>query len=86
MHRQQTAAIHYITCTDNWLAGLNKNIIQFNCYNMYVSVNQCMNAVSAQTKQWVADLKMNGSVRDVAFTPDGAHMLSVGSESYIVIM
>jgi len=22
MHRQQTAAIHYITCTDNWLAGL----------------------------------------------------------------
>jgi len=19
MHRQQTAAIHYITCTDNWL-------------------------------------------------------------------
>lgn len=36
-----------------------------------------------QTKQWVADLKMNGTVRDVAFTRDNRHLLSTGSESMI---
>lgn len=33
-----------------------------------------------QSKQWVCDLKMNGSVKDIAFTADSRHMYSVGSE------
>ena len=33
-----------------------------------------------QSKQWVCDLKMNGSVKDIAFTADSKHMYSVGSE------
>lgn len=36
--------------------------------------------ICLQTKQWVGDLKMNGTVRDVGFTPDGRHLLSTGSE------
>ena len=35
---------------------------------------------AVQTKQWVADLKMNGEVRGVAFTPDSEHLLSYGSK------
>lgn len=34
----------------------------------------------AQTKQWIGDLKMNGKVCAVAFTPDSQHLLSTGSE------
>ena len=36
--------------------------------------------IHSQTKQWVGDLKMNGTVRDVSFTPDGQYLLSTGSE------
>ncbi len=34
--------------------------------------------LSNKTKQWVASLKMNGSARTVAFTPDSQRMLSAG--------
>ena len=33
-----------------------------------------------QTKQWIADLKMNGDVFGVAFTADSRFMLSIGCE------
>ena len=33
-----------------------------------------------QTKQWVGELKMNGEVGGVAFTPDSRHLLSYGSK------
>ena len=38
----------------------------------------------AQTKQWVGELKMNGEVRGVAFTPDATQLLSFGSEAVYV--
>ena len=34
--------------------------------------------LSNKTKQWVANLKMNGSARSVAFTPDSQRLLSTG--------
>jgi U3 small nucleolar RNA-associated protein 18 len=36
--------------------------------------------VDARTKQWIADLKMNGSVRALTFTPDGEYLLGSGSD------
>ena len=36
--------------------------------------------VDAHTKHWIADLKMNGSVRAVTFTPDGEEILGSGSD------
>jgi U3 small nucleolar RNA-associated protein 18 len=41
--------------------------------------------VSNKTKQWVADLKMNGEVRGVAFTPDSRHLLSYGSDGMVYV-
>lgn len=37
----------------------------------------------AQRKQWIADLKMNGSARALAFTPDGENLMSSGSDGDI---
>ena len=36
--------------------------------------------VDAHSKHWIMDLKMNGSVRALTFTPDGSQMLSSGSD------
>lgn len=36
--------------------------------------------VDAHSKHWITDLKMNGSVRALTFTPDGSHILSSGSD------
>lgn len=36
--------------------------------------------VDVKTKHWIADLKMNGSVRAVTFTPDSQFLLSSGSD------
>ena len=36
--------------------------------------------VDVQSKQWIADLKMNGSVRAVTFTPDCEQILASGSD------
>ena len=36
--------------------------------------------VDAHTKHWIADLKMNGSVRAVTFTPDGEEIVASGSD------
>jgi U3 small nucleolar RNA-associated protein 18 len=36
--------------------------------------------VDAKTKHWIADLKMNGSVRAITFTPDGEYILGSGSD------
>eukprot|EP00501_MAST-03F_sp_TOSAG23-6_P002190 GSMAST32.ASY1.ANO1.2290.1 assembled CDS len=36
--------------------------------------------VSGKTKQWIANLKMNGAVRAVAFTPDCSELLTVGTD------
>ena len=36
--------------------------------------------VDVQSKQWIANLKMNGSVRAVTFTADGEYILGSGSD------
>lgn len=36
--------------------------------------------VDVQSKQWIANLKMNGSVRAVSFTPDGEYIMGSGSD------
>jgi U3 small nucleolar RNA-associated protein 18 len=36
--------------------------------------------IDVQSKQWIADLKMNGSVRAVTFTPDCEQILASGSD------
>jgi hypothetical protein len=36
---------------------------------------------ATQSKHWVADLKMNGSARNVAFSKDGSLMFSSGGMS-----
>lgn len=39
--------------------------------------------VDAKTKHWIADLKMNGSVRAVTFTPDGEYIIASGSDGEV---
>ena len=38
--------------------------------------------VSTKTKQWVGNLKMNGSVNSVSFTPDGDSLFSFGGAAF----
>ena len=58
--KTNTAAIRYITCTDNWLARSNKNIIQFNCHSSiwnlsYISGHHTVMNVELQP-QWFCSL------------------------------
>ncbi|KAJ3321045.1 U3 snoRNP protein [Blyttiomyces sp. JEL0837] len=39
--------------------------------------------VSKQTKQWIANLKMNGSVRAIDFSKDGRFLYSIGSDGEV---
>jgi len=39
--------------------------------------------VDVKSKQWIADLKMNGSVRTVSFTPNNQYLLASGSDGDI---
>lgn len=41
--------------------------------------------VSNKTKQWVANLKMNGSARNVAFSADGSKMYSSGGDGDVYV-
>ncbi|CAI8037089.1 U3 small nucleolar RNA-associated protein 18 homolog [Geodia barretti] len=41
--------------------------------------------VSNKTKQWVGELKMNGEVGGVAFTPDSQHLLSYGTDGQVYV-
>jgi U3 small nucleolar RNA-associated protein 18 len=36
--------------------------------------------VDGATRQWIGDLKMNGSARAIAFTDDGEYVLGSGSD------
>lgn len=37
--------------------------------------------VDAHSKHWVGDLKMNGHVRAITFSPDGKQILASGSDA-----
>ena len=39
--------------------------------------------VDSHSKQWIGDLKLNGSVRAITFTPDGSCILASGSDGDI---
>ena len=39
--------------------------------------------VDSHSKHWIADLKLNGSVRAIAFTPDGKYIVASGSDGDI---
>ena len=39
--------------------------------------------VEVKSKMWVADLKMNGSVRAVSFSPDGDFVIASGSDGEV---
>ena len=47
---------------------------------VFLGMDGYMPLVSNRTKQWVANLKMNGAVKDVSFTPDGSRLFSTGSK------
>ena len=46
--------------------------------------------VDAQNKHWVGDLKLNGSVRAISFTPDGKQLIASGSDGdvyrYVLVL
>lgn len=42
-------------------------------------------ASSLQTKQWVDNLKMNGSVDAVAFNADGSRMFTAGGTAHVLL-
>jgi len=41
--------------------------------------------ISAQSKQWMFGLKMNGSVRAASYSGDGHELYSIGDEGYVYI-
>ena len=36
--------------------------------------------VDSKSRQWIGDLKMNGSVRAITFTPDSEYIMGSGSD------
>lgn len=52
---------------------------------VFLGMDGYMPLVSNQTKQWVANLKMNGAVKDVSFSPDGKKLLSTGSDGKVYV-
>ena len=55
-----------------------------NALLVFLGMDGYMPLVSNRTKQWVANLKMNGAVKDVSFSADGRKLLSTGSKCVCV--
>ncbi|XP_048589194.1 U3 small nucleolar RNA-associated protein 18 homolog isoform X2 [Nematostella vectensis] len=52
---------------------------------VFLGDNGYMILLSSKTKQWVGNLKMNGSVKDVTFSADGSRMYSTGSDGEVYV-
>jgi len=63
------------TSLDKFTASPDGQWLAFTGKNGYVIL------VSNRTKQWVADLKMNGKCRDLAFSPDSKYLIASGSDA-----
>lgn len=56
-----------------------------NALLVFLGKDGYMPLVSNRTKQWVANLKMNGAVKDVTFSADGRKLLSTGSDGKVYV-
>ena len=61
-----------------WFEGFK--VSPDNSLIVFLGKDGYMPLVSNRTKQWIGDLKMNGTVKSIVFTPDSKHLLSSGSE------
>ncbi|XP_060064815.1 U3 small nucleolar RNA-associated protein 18 homolog [Ylistrum balloti] len=54
-------------------------------YLVFLGSYGSMHLISAKSKEWIQDLKMNGSVESVAFSRDGTTMYSHGDDGEVYI-
>lgn len=52
---------------------------------VFLGNNGYLLLLSSMTKQWIGNLKMNGSVESIAFNADGSRMYSAGSDGEVYI-
>ena len=62
---------------ERFVASPNGDYLAFQGNDGYIVL------LSGKTKQWVANLKMNGSVRSLSFSPDGNFLLSSGGDGEV---
>ena len=74
-YQEQSSSKEALQCVSHQQLGqLSRTAQLFHAHVLFL----CL--LSSQTKQWVAELKMNGDVFGVSFTSDSCFMLSTGSE------
>lgn len=73
-------------CTKRWKPALQPAIIygaeQPQSTHTHVAQGY-IPLVSLKTRQWICNLKMNGSVRCAAFTPSGNELLTLGGDGLV---
>ncbi|RKO86303.1 WD40-repeat-containing domain protein, partial [Blyttiomyces helicus] len=52
-------------------------------YIAFTGRDGCIILISRQTKQWIATMKMNGTVRAIEFSPDGQLLYSFGGDGEV---
>ncbi|RMX55645.1 hypothetical protein pdam_00001664 [Pocillopora damicornis] len=52
---------------------------------IFLGTNGYIILLSSKTKQWIGNLKMNGSVQSVAFNADGSRMFTAGDDGEVYI-
>lgn len=52
---------------------------------IFVGIDGYLILLSSKTKQWIGNLKMNGSVGSVAFNADGSRMYSAGDDGEVYV-
>ena len=52
-------------------------------YVAFAGSNGYIALISYKTKQWITNLKMNGSVRSIDWSSDGQYLFSVGSDGEV---